>query len=538
MALVIGSQARAILWAQTRALANYYFRRNRGAWFFVSAVFVLLWYAIWAFFAFGLAIIAADPSKLAVVRERLPGGLFLVFCYWQIVPMIMVSTGLSLDLSRLLVYPIPHSHLFGIEVLLRITTAIEMLLVCTGLAVGLAMNPRLPWWAWLALIPFAVLNLLLSAGLRDLFARLMTRKYFREALVFLLVLLAALPQVLVVVDQPAWMGQATQIFTTHWWPWSATAALASGVGGATAAGLLIAFTALAWLFGQRQFERSLRFDAAAARSAERSQAKRGGVAELLVRVPNLMFRDPMAALVEKEIRFLSRAPRFRLLFLMGFSFGLLIWLPLTMRGDPESVLRTNYLTVVSAYALMLLGEVAFWNSFGMDRGAAQTYFVTPVRISTVLAAKNFASALFISLEIGMVAFFCLLLRMPVTVASVAEALAVTGVTALFLFSAGNMLAVRHARGVDPSQSWRTSNVGKVQALLFLLYPVVAAPVILAYGARYAFEDELAFWAVLVLDVIIGAIVYSIALESAADTAFGRKEQLVQELSASEGPVGG
>ena len=535
---MIGSQARAILWAQTRALANYYFRRNRGVWFGLSALLVLLWYALWVLFAGGLALIAADPSKLDVVSSRLPGGLLLVFCYWQIVPMIMVSTGLSLDLARLLVYPVPHAHLFGIEVLLRITTAIEMMLVCTGLAVGLALNPRLPFWAWLALPVFAVFNLLFSAGLRDLFARLMTRKYFREALVFFLVLLAALPQVLVVADQPAWLGQATNIFTQQWWPWSATAAVSSGGAVPFAAALLIGWTALAWLFGRWQFDRSLRFDAAAARSAERSRAKRGGLAELLAKIPNVLFRDPMAALVEKEIRFLSRAPRFRLLFLMGFSFGLLIWLPVAMRGDPESTLRTNYLTVVSAYALMLLGEVAFWNIFGMDRAAAQTYFVTPIRISTVLAAKNFASALFISLEIGMVAFFCLLLRMPVTVASVAEALTVTGVTAIFLFSAGNMLAVRNARGVDPSQSWRTSNVGKTQAVLFILYPIVAAPAILAYGARYAFEDERAFWGVLLLDVIIGAIVYSIALESAAGTAFERKEELVQSLSATEGPVGG
>jgi ABC-2 type transport system permease protein len=243
-------------------------------------------------------------------------------------------------------------------------------------------------------------------------------------------------------------------------------------------------------------------------------------------------------LIEKEVRSLSRAPRFRLLFLMGFSFGLLIWLPLAMRGDPESTLRTNYLTVVSAYALMLLGETAFWNSFGMDRTAAQTYFVTPVPISAVLFAKNFASALFILLEVGMVAFFCLLLRMPVTVASAAEALAVTAVASLFLFSAGNMMSVRYAKGVDPAQSWRTSNAGRVQALLFILYPVMAGPVLLAYGARYAFEHELAFWGVLLLDVFAGAVVYHVALESAAGTAFQRKEDLVQSLSAAEGPVGG
>ena len=45
---------------------------------------------------------------------------------------------------------------------------------------------------------------------------------------------------------------------------------------------------------------------------------------------------------------------------MGFSFGLLIWLPLAFRGGQESdgFFAQNYLTIVSAYALMLLGEVS------------------------------------------------------------------------------------------------------------------------------------------------------------------------------------
>ena len=46
-----------------------------------------------------------------------------------------------------------------------------------------------------------------------------------------------------------------------------------------------------------------------------------------------MLADRFGVLVEKDIRFLSRAPRFRLVFLMGFTFGLLIWLPLAFGRD-------------------------------------------------------------------------------------------------------------------------------------------------------------------------------------------------------------
>jgi ABC-2 type transport system permease protein len=241
--------------------------------------------------------------------------------------------------------------------------------------------------------------------------------------------------------------------------------------------------------------------------------------------------------VEKEIRFLSRSARFRLLFLMGFSFGLIIWLPLAMRGDSDTVFRTNYLTIVSAYALMLLGEICFWNSFGMDRSAAQTYFAMPLQISTVLLAKNLAAAFFIFLEISMIAFFCALLRMPITLSNVGEAFGVTAVLTLFLLAIGNMISTRYPRPVDPGQSWRSGSMGRLQAYLLFLYPVASAPIFLAYGARYAFETEAAFYGVLLLDFLIGMVVYSIALQSSVQVAEERKEEMIMALSSGHGPVG-
>jgi ABC-2 type transport system permease protein len=250
-----------------------------------------------------------------------------------------------------------------------------------------------------------------------------------------------------------------------------------------------------------------------------------------------LFRDPLAALVEKEVRFLSRAPRFRLLFIMGFSFGLLIWLPMTLRTGPESAMRGNYLTIVSAYALLLLGEVCFWNSFGMDRTAAQTYFVMPVRISTVLVAKNIAAAFFITLDVMLVALFCLVLGMPITLQHVGEAFAVTTVLAVMLLGIGNMLSTRYPKPINPAQSWRAGSMGKVQAFLLFVYPVASIPVFLAYGARYAFDSELAFYGVILVDLLIAAVVYHIAMESASASAMESREMIIDALSKNEGPVG-
>ena len=128
--------------------------------------------------------------------------MLMIFIYWQIVPIIMVSTGVSLDLTRLLVYPIPHGQLFTIEVILRVTTCIEMLLLSIGMCAGIVMNPRLPAWGALSVVVFALFNLFISAGLKDLLGRLLLRKGFREAIIFVIVLLAALPQLFIATGGP------------------------------------------------------------------------------------------------------------------------------------------------------------------------------------------------------------------------------------------------------------------------------------------------------------------------------------------------
>ncbi len=99
---------------------------------------------------------------------------------------------------------------------------------------------------------------------------------------------------------------------------------------------------------------------------------------------------------------------------MGFTFGLVIWLPIAFgrSGASRSFLGGNYLTVVSVYSLLLLSEVCFWNSFGFDRSAAQIYFLAPVPFSRVLIGKNLSALLFIVLEILAVTAVCAVLGMP------------------------------------------------------------------------------------------------------------------------------
>ncbi len=533
----MGNQARAIIWAQWRSIGNRFPRSNKGALLF-TGLLTAAWYGSFAFLAGVAAMILSRPQELGFIRNVFPAALLICFLYWQVIPVLMASMGSSLDLKKLLVYPIPTGELFTLEVLLRISTGIEMLLLVAGAAIGLWINPAIPFWAPASLAVFVGFNLCCSAGIRDLLVRLLARKRVREVTALLFVIAAALPQLLVFAG---FQHRVKSLFggePATLWPWTATAHLALGEASFANAGVLVAWTAAAYLFGRWQFERSLHFDASEAKAAGTPSSRKASRIEWLYRLPGALLRDPLAALIEKELRFLSRASRFRLVFLMGFSFGLLIWAPIAFgeATSRHSLVADNYLTFVSVYALLLLSDALFWNCFGFDRSAAQIYFLVPLKMSTVLLGKNLAAAFIVFLEIASITIVCTLLRMSVTPIQVVEAIAVTSVVTTFLLSIGNLSSVYNPRSVNPTKSFRTAASGRAQAVLMLTFPLALTPVLLAYLARYAFGSEWAFFGVLLLGGMIGVLVYSYSMASAIETAERRKEDIIMVLAQGEGPI--
>ncbi len=484
------AHTRAILWAQWRTLRNFYPRMGAG-W---TAVIGAIWYGFWILVAAAISAMLSPPVNPVSLNVMLPGLLLLVFLYWQLVPLMLAASGASLDLRKLQVYPIPAEELFGVEVLLRVTAALEVFVVLAGTVVGVLRNPALPGWGPLAFIPFIAFNLLLGIGLRDAIARVLARRRIREAAFFLLILCAGLPQVLLTRGSN-FQDRVSGFFAGEsWigWPWAAAACILQGQDVFYSSGVLAGWCAAAAAFSFWQFKRTLAFDAQAASARSSGPRAEGGLADRLFRLPSVVLADPLGALVEKEVRFLARSPRFRLVFLMGFTFGLLVWLPMALGrpGNSSSFLRSNYLTAISVYSLLLLSEACFWNSFGFDRSAAQIYFLAPVAFSRVLIGKNVTALIFITLEIGIIAVVCRLLGMPMSPVGLCEAFAVAGVISIFLLGAGNQrLSVRQPRGVNPASSFRTGTANRVQAILFVIYPIAFLPVGLAYLARYALEQS-------------------------------------------------
>ena len=176
---------RAILRAQwlSMRLSRLASGRRRAVF---TGLIAVLWYGFWTFLAAVAEELTAAPELRAQIQTWLPVAMMAVCAYWQLAPLASANMGASLDLRKMLVYPVPRRSLFLIEILLRITTCAELLLLLAGAAIGLLRNPAFGGWRLLARVPlamllFAAFNLMLAAGLRNLIERLLHRKGIREA---------------------------------------------------------------------------------------------------------------------------------------------------------------------------------------------------------------------------------------------------------------------------------------------------------------------------------------------------------------------
>jgi ABC-2 type transport system permease protein len=509
---------------------------GRGAVF--GAITAVLWYGFWTGLALATGVFLSRLSS-SQVPKVVPMGFLAVCIYWQVIPVFSASMGAGLDLRKLLAYPLPHGSLFFIELLLRLASGAEMVLLLTGGTVGLLTNRS---YGGIGAVPrilapvllFVLFNVLVASGMRSLLERIMSRRKVREIAAVILALVWGLPRLYLRTGSgpKSWGGSAAAMQQMGL-PW--TAAAQTALGQAWIPMLWLALWGLAGLFfARREFERTLRYDAMAMQAtplATRPSAW-ASLAEQFYRLPGLFLRDPLAGIAEKELRSLARTPRFRMVFIMGFTFGLMVWFPSMIgRHGYEPSVSPYFLPTVCLYALTLMGQVTYWNCFGFDRGASALYFVAPQPIRQTLLGKNVASLLFIYLEVLILTIVTAILRLIPGWAGILEMLVVVGVCSLYMLALGNLSSVNYPRALVAERATQGARGGaRFQGLIFLFYPITLLPVFLAYLARYAFDSQLAFVLVLSIAAIIGGILYGIAMESAVSTAQRRRESILAELS--------
>jgi ABC-2 type transport system permease protein len=225
-------------------------------------------------------------------------------------------------------------------------------------------------------------------------------------------------------------------------------------------------------------------------------------------------------------------------FVMGFSFGLIIWWPVAF-GSHENgptFMSEHFITVVSVYAVLLLSDVLFYNAFGFDRAAAQLYFVVPVATRTVILAKNITAMFFVTVETAIATLICAALGLPFDAAAVTEAYCVTVVATLMLLSLGNFTSFYSPRSSDPGKTFRSGRGNRVQAVMVLIFPVITIPVAVAFLARYALRSELAFYLALSCGFALAAILHRVSLDIAVRRSETHREAFLSALSGGEGLI--
>ena len=163
------------------------------------------------------------------------------------------------------------------------------------------------------------------------------------------------------------------------------------------------------------------------------------------------FSAPVAAVFEKEIRYLLRSGPMLITLIMPIFVLVIFRLGAMNPGAAlvDSSARTPDMAFpcAAAYTLLMLTNLAY-NSFGGDAGGMQFFYASPVRFREIVLAKNLTHAGILAVEItcGMdaVSFLYGPPALDVTIASLAGLL----FAAPLNFSAGNLLSIYSPKKLD------------------------------------------------------------------------------------------
>lgn len=298
----------------------------------------------------------------------------------------------------------------------------------------------------------------------------------------------------------------------------------SSLGLLCAFGLLVGFGLHVRLFAQYQGE-SLS-EAVAASALPRNSGLRLGW-----RLPG--FSAPVAAVFEKEIRYLLRSGPMLLNFFMPF-FMLMVFRFSAMNSFRHSgtgfLSRTPGLAfpVAAAYMLLMLTNIAF-NNFGADAGGIQFFYASPASFRRIVLAKNLACACIVGVETVLawvaVAFLYGRPAVDITILTLAGLLFASPLD----FAAGNLLSIYAPRRFDYSKFGR-QRASQITVLISMALQLVIASVAVSavLMARYLGSMWIAALALTLL-AAVSFTVYLMVLNSMDTLALKRRETLVAEL---------
>jgi ABC-2 type transport system permease protein len=477
----------------------------------------------------------------------LPLVLWPIFFFWEVFPVMATAFTNNPDSAELLRFPLNYSSFFLIRLAYGLCDPASALgcLALLGVLLGVTIaHPILFPWALLALGTFALFNLILMQTVFAWLERWLAQRRTREIMgvLFILVMLSFQligPMMQRVEKKPRpEVRRAIQIIT------EVQAVLPPGLAADAIAQtsrsqFLIGFTSLLFLGAltagvgsllhirlRAQFRGENLSEAAARLVVTQTQGLQVGW--------NLSgFSQPVAAVFEKEVRYLARSGPMLLTLIMPIFMLLVFRMGGARSGlphQPNMFARTPDLAFpgAAAYALLVLTNLVF-NSFGGDGAGVQFFYASPTSFRQIMLGKNLLhlSILLANTTLAWIAVssFYGTPHLAVTIATFAGLL----FAAPLNFAAGDLLSIYSPKKRDFATFGR-QNASQTTVLASLgVQAVIVGIGFAAFAIARMYEN---LWIAAALFLVLAAIsipVYIMVLRRIDGIAIQRRETLLAEL---------
>jgi ABC-2 type transport system permease protein len=541
---VISGQLTAIANLRWRMFVNG-LRSKRGKMELVSRILVTSAFALGGFGGFaattGLSWYFVSHGNTAFLAIPL----WTILFFWQVFPVMATAFTNNPDSSELLRFPLTYRSYFLVRLAYGFVDPASALgsVALLGVLLGVTVaRPLLLPWACIVLSTFALFNLVLMQTIFAWIERWLAQRRTREIMGVLFILATLSFQMIGPLMQQITHGSHPSLLRNVAILAKVQSVLPPGLAADSIAQLdsghfFVGFTSLLFLATitvaigcflhlriRAQFQGE-NLNETAARPSTRQLLPM----QLGWELPG--FSQSVAAVFEKEVRYLSRSGPMLLTLIMPIFMLLIIRIgPMSALRHSGAMSRTpdTAFPGAAAYGLLILTNLVY-NTFGGDSGGMQFFYASPVQFRHVILGKNLTHAAVLVVTTIFAWFAVTYLygapHLAVTIATIAGLL----FAAPLNFTAGNLLSVYSPKKRDFATFGR-QNVSQTTVLASMgMQIVIVGFGVAVFAIAKVYKNLWIAPALFLLLAVISIPAYIIVLRRMDHLVVERRETLLAEL---------